>query len=98
MNKFIKSDLEAAEKYMKAAIMNALNDIDTGEEDKIVFGQNLSWNLFNKCLEEAKWKHNLRVDFDTDGYEYWTSPSGKYCCIQGSLNCGQNYEIIVYED
>lgn len=100
MNKYIKTDIENAEKYMKAAIMNALHDIDTGEEEEIDLGLNLSWNLFNDCLVEANWEHNDKIDWDPNGWQvdfwdWWISPSGKHCCIQGSLWCGQNYIIKV---
>lgn len=91
MNKYIKTDIENAEKYMKSAIMNALHDIDSGEEDEIDLGPNISWNLFSNCLNEAGWKE------DDDDFEFWThycSPSKKCCCIEGSLY-GQNYIIRV---
>lgn len=97
MNKYIKSDILNAEKYMKSAIMNSLHDIDSGEEDEIDLGPNLSWNLFSKCLIEAGWIEEENDDFETNGWQvdFWTyyhSPSGKYCCIEGSL-WGQNYII-----
>ena len=100
MNKYIKTDLEQAVSYMKTAIMNTLHDIDSGEEEEIDLGPNLSWNLFNNCLEEAGWEHDDTCDWDPNGWQvdfwdYWFSPSGKFCCIQGSLWGGQNYKISV---
>lgn len=100
MNKYIKTDLEQATSYMRIAILNALHDIDSGEEIEIDLGPNISWNLFNDCLNEEGWKEG---DFDTNGWEIdfwmnWTSPSGKYCLIQGSLWCGQNYKIRVEDE
>lgn len=97
MNKYIKTDIEGAVIQMKAAIMNALYDIDTGEEKEIDLGPNISWNLFYKCLQEAGWKENMD-DWDSNGWEvdFWytcESPSGKHVIIQGSLWCGQNYKI-----
>ena len=102
MNKYIKTDLENAEKYMKSAIMNALHDIDSGEEKRIDLGNNISWNLFLQCLDEANWNHDDDVNFDTNGWEIdfwdvWWSPSGKCCDISGSL-CGQSYQIHVNTD
>lgn len=90
MNKYIKTDIENAEKYMKSAIMNALHDIDSGEEDEIDLGPNISWNLFSNCLNEAGWKEDR--DFI---WTYYRSPSKKCCCIDG---CGQNYIIKVVSD
>lgn len=100
MNKYIKTDIENAEKYMKSAIMNALHDIDSGEEDEIDLGPNISWNLFSNCLNKAGWKRD--DDFETNGWEvdFWThyySPSNKYCCIKGSL-WGQHYIIRAIKD
>lgn len=103
MNKYIKTNLEQAISYMKIAIINALNDIDTGEEEEIDLGQNISWNLFYNCLQEAGWKQDELTDFETNGWEvdfwnYWISPSGKCCCIEGSLWCGQSYKIRINHD
>lgn len=103
MNKYIKTDLEQAVSYMKTAIMNTLHDIDSGEEEEIDLGPNLSWNLFNNCLEEAGWEHDDTCDWDPNGWQvdfwdYWFSPSGKFCCIQGSLWDGLNYKISVNHD
>lgn len=99
MNKYIKTDLEQAEILMKSAIMNALHDIDSGEEIKIDLGPNISWNLFYKCLQEADWQPDQSYDpISTNGWEvdfftYWISPSGLSVEIKGSLWCGQNYII-----
>lgn len=103
MNKYIKTDLEQAEKYMKFAIMNTLHDIDSGTEKEIDLGTNLSWNLFYNCLLEAGWEHDDRTNLDTNGFQVnfwdsWYSPSGKSCDICGSLWGGQNYIINVNDD
>lgn len=104
MNKYIKTDIESAVIQMKAALMNALYDIDSGEETEIDLGDNISWNLFDSCLIEAGWKVDETKDYiDTNGWEvdfwsYWYSPSGKYCCIKGSLWRGQSYNIKVWKN
>lgn len=55
MNKYIKSDIKDATTLMKAAIMNALNDIESGTESFIDLGSYISHRLFLECLKEAKW-------------------------------------------
>lgn len=100
MNKYIITDLEQAETYMRSAIMNALHDIDSGEEEEINLGRNISWNLFYNCLENAGWKVDDSYDemeyngWEVDFWSHWISPSGKYVTIEGSLYCGQSYTII----
>ena len=101
MNKFIKSDIANATGYMRAAIMESLYEIDSGQEEEIDLGSNISWNLFYECLKEAGWK-DLNT-WDTNGWEvdFWCtyeSPSGKQVDIQGSLWCGLNYIIRVKND
>lgn len=95
MNKYIKTDIKNAERYMKSALMNALHDIDSGEETEINLGQNISWNLFCNCLIESGWKldtintHGWSVDFCA----YWISPSGINVIIEGSFFRGKEYRI-----
>ena len=101
MNKFIKTDLEQAASYMKAAIMNALHDIDSGEERAIGLGDFIPWPLFVKCLKESGWLED-NDKYDTNGWQcdfwsFWESPSGKNVEISGSLWYG-NYEIRVNHD
>lgn len=98
MNKYIKLDIYNSENYMKVAIMNALHDIDSGEETKIDLGPNISYNLFYKCLVDSGWKeidemetNGWKVDFFTK----WISPSGINVYISGSLYQGLNYKIEV---
>ena len=97
MNKYIKTDIENAVVQMKAAIMNTLYDIDTGEEEEIDLGPNISWNLFYECLQEAGWKRDEMYDWNPNGCFWikWYSPSGKYCLVSGSFWCGVNYVIKV---
>ncbi len=101
MNKYIKTDIENAVIQMKAAIMNALNDIDSGEEREIDLGKNISGNLLYNCLKEARWKRDS--DFELNGWESdffinWISPSGKLVLIQGSLWCGVEYKLTVQDE
>lgn len=97
MNKFIKTDIENAVIQMKAAIMNALHDIDSGEETYIDLGENISANLLFHCLEEAKWEED-EDSYDTNGWgvdfwEYWYAPSGNRVLINGSLRYETHFVI-----
>jgi len=77
MNKYIKTDLRDSIKLMKIAIMNALNNIETGEETKINLGCYIPQSLFLECLQEAKWEVEIG---DLMCYETKT-PSGKKVLI-----------------
>lgn len=100
MNKFIKTDIENAVIQMKAAIMNALYDIDSGEETYIDLGENISANLLFHCLEEAKWKKDSEEIKVITGnfWSYWFSPSGKYVQVTGCLQNGLNFVIKIYDE
>lgn len=104
MNKYIKTDIEQAITLMKVAIMNALHDIESGEETTINLGPNISWNLFYECLLESDWKNNEDFDpMDTNGWEvdfwtHWVTPSKKKVLITGSLYCGLDYCIELDDD
>lgn len=79
MNKYIKTDLADAEKLMRAAIMNAIHDIESGGEKYINLGPNISNALFIECLEKAGWKDENH-DIVTDASDYEANlktPSGK---------------------
>ena len=97
MNKFIKTDIENAVIQMKAAIMNALHDIDSFEDTYIDLGENISANLLFRCLKEAEWKEDessfningLKVDFES----YWYAPSGNRVSISGSLRHNTHFVI-----
>ena len=79
MNKYIKTDLHDSVKLMKVAIMNALNDIETGEEVRINLGPYISQTLLSECLQEAKW--DIEIE-DPDEIHYLTkTPSGKEVSI-----------------
>lgn len=80
MNKYIKTDLSDSIKLMRVAIMNAFNDIESGEEIKINLGPYISEVLLLECLQEARW------DIEVDGSEYeiyyeTKTPSGKKVLI-----------------
>ena len=89
MNKFIKNDLRDATSLMKAAIMNTLHDIDSGEETYINLGPNLSNNILMDCLNEAKWDYKLD--------NKWESPSGKLVLIEEPIFVGNDFEFKVLE-
>lgn len=55
MNKYIKTDLEQAVSYMEIAILNAVYDIDSGEEEEIEMSPYLSLKLIHKCLNLEGW-------------------------------------------
>lgn len=93
MNKYIKTDIEQGLKYLKIGIMNALNDLETGEEKEIDFEAPIPLQLIIKCAEERDWKMD---DWDlTNGLkiDYWyrmSSPNikDKCLCVSGSLLSG----------
>ena len=100
MNKYIKTDIEQGLKYLKVGIMNALADIESGEEDEISLDGPIALSFIIKCAEERGWIEDPDMDWDwTNGWEvdFWCpviSPSGKSCIIDGSL-WGQTYSIRV---
>lgn len=79
MNKYIKTDLQDSIKLMRVAIMNALNDIENGEETRINLGPYISQPLLLECLQEAKWD----IEFDSNEYIYYEvkTPSNKEVLI-----------------
>ena len=94
MNKYIKTDIEQAFILLKAAIMNALSDLETGVEKEIRFEVSLPLQLIIKCAEERGWEDNHEDDC-TNGWEvdYWyrmVHPDIKDTClhINVSLLCG----------
>ena len=73
MNKYIKSDIEQGIQYLKVGIMNALSDIESGEEKEIQFETSISLQLIIKCAEERGWEEDMD-DWDwTNGWQvdYW---------------------------
>ena len=90
MNKYIKTDLQDSIKLMRIAIMNALNDIETGEETRINLGPYISQPLLIECLQEANWKIE-NEDFDAYYYETKT-PSNKKVIISSE----DGDDVIIY--
>lgn len=90
MNKYIKTDIEQAFIFLKAAIMNALSDLETGVEKEIRFEVSLPLQLIIKCAEERGWEDDHEDDW-TNGWsiDYWyrmTHPNRiDYLSIDGSL-------------
>lgn len=104
MNKYIKTDIEQGIQYLKIGIMNALSDLETGEEEIIRFNVPIPLQLIVKCAEDRGWIDDHEDDF-TNGwdYDYWyrmISPDEKRCLhIYGSLLCGNtSIHIINNED
>lgn len=89
MNKYINTDLRDSIKLMRIAIMNALNDIETGEETIINLGPYISQPLFIECLQEADWKIE-NEDYDSYYYEVKT-PTDKKVII--NLDAG---DVVIY--
>lgn len=99
MNKFIKTDLSNGTSFLKCAIFNALNDIDTGKEDYIDLGEFIPSSLLFNCLKEAKWislndRYVIEGDLDGNFWETFISPSKKEVSISSSL-FGQHTELSI---
>lgn len=97
MNKYIKSDLEDSINLMKAAIMNTLFDIDSGEETHIDLGKYISCALLYDCLIQACWREKVKSSWQDrlNFISYWITPSGREVSIEGSFWCNQNYIISI---
>lgn len=100
MNKYIKTDIEQGLQYLKAGIMNALADLESGEEKGIRFETSLPLRLIIKCAEERGWKEDMD-DWDwTNGWEvdysYYMKFSNKNIrlLISGSL-LEENTKLII---
>lgn len=104
MNKYIKTDIEQGIQYLKVGIMNALSDLENGEEKEIRFEFPIPLQLIMQCAEERGWEHDLLDDW-TNGWEvdYWypmiSSDKKKRLSINGSLLSGNtSIEIENEED
>ena len=104
MNKYIKTDLEQGLKYLKAGIMNAMADIESGEEDDITLGRHVPFSLVVECALERGWKADEYSDFDTNGWEcdcwyYMITPDNKTVMIESCLWEGCPTKLMVnYDD
>ena len=103
MNKYIKTDIEQGLKYLKAGIMNALADIENGEEDEITLGNNVPFSLVVKCAEERGWKKDEHNDFDINGWEcdcwyYMITPNEKVVMIESCLWKGCSTKLSINYD
>ena len=70
MNKYIKTDIEQGLILLKAAINNALYDIESGIEDEIILGDYVPFSLVVECAEQRGWKEDLYHEFETNGFQY----------------------------
>ena len=103
MNKYIKTDIEQGIQYLKTGIMNALADIESGEEKDIRFENPLPLYLIIRCAEERGWEEDMD-DWDwTDGWEvdFWYKMvfpnKNTRICISGSLLSGTSH-IGIWDD
>ena len=81
MNKYIRTDLQDATTNMKVAIMNALNDINKGEETYINLGKYISHFLFIECLEKAGWKPEKYLNETINVESCMYTPSNKIVIV-----------------
>lgn len=101
MNKFIKTDIEQGLQYLKTGVMNALADIESGEENEISLNGPIALSFIIKCAEERGWKEDPDMNWDdwTNGWEvdYWyrmIHPNREdYLSIDGSLLRGNIINI-----
>lgn len=80
MNKYIKTDIENGYKYLKSGIINALNDIISGEESKIELGYRVPLEFIEDCMMEL----DMTV---TDKSSNW---------IEGVFYTLDNQKIIIF--
>ena len=104
MNKYIKTDIEQGLQYLKTGIMNALSDIEQGEEEIIILGKFVPFSLVVECAEERGWKEDPDIDWDwTNGWEVdcWykmITPNNKKVGIESCLWKGQKTKIYINEN
>lgn len=103
MNKYIKTDIEQGLQYLKTGIMNALADIENGNEKEIVLGDHIPFSLVVECAEDRGWEGDTSYDFDINGWEcdcwyYIILPNKTKVCISSCLWKGQDTKISVYNE
>ena len=100
MNKYIKTDIEQGLKYLKVGVMNALADIESGEENEISLGP-IALPLIIECALERGWIEDPDMDWDwTNGWQidyfyYMIAPFSKKVGIYGSLLESDNVRLVV---
>lgn len=97
MNKFIKTDIEQGLQYLKAGVMNALADIESGEENEIVLNGPIALQFIIDCAKERGWTNGW--DW-TNGWEvdYWyhiITPNQKQVIISSALLEGRKVKLRV---
>ena len=104
MNKFIKTDIEQGLQYLRIGIMNALADIENGNEKEIELGEFVPFSLVVECAEERGWTESPYLNDDmTNGWEvdcwyYMRIPNTeKEVCISSCLWKGQCTKIYINE-
>ena len=101
MNKYIKTDIEQGLKYLKVGVMNALADIESGEENEICLKGPIALKFIIDCAEERGWKEDPDMDWDwTNGWQvdyfyYMITSFNKKVGIYGSLLESNNVRLIV---
>lgn len=103
MNKYIKTDIVQGLQLLKTGIMNALANIENGDEKEIVLGEYVPFSLVVKCAEERGWKEDEHNDFDINGWEcdcwyYMITPNEKVVMIESCLLKGLDTKISVYNE
>ena len=103
MNKYIKTDVEQGLKYLKVGVMNALAEIEKGE-DEIVLEGPIALQLIIDCAKERGWIEDPDMDWDwTNGWEidyfyYMITPDDKLVGIYSSLLENTHTKIEVNHD
>lgn len=103
MNKYIKTDIEQGLQYLRTGIMNALADIENGNEKEIELGEFVPFSLVVECAEKRGWKTDKHNDFDINGWEcdcwyYMITPNNKHIEIWSCLWKGQETRIMLSDE
>lgn len=104
MNKYIESDIEQGLKYLKVGVMNALADIEFGEENEIRLKGPVALKFIIDCAKERGWKEDPDMDWDwTNGWQvdyfyYMITPNKKRVAIYGSLLEGDKTELRIDDE
>lgn len=101
MNRFIETDITNGLLYIKAAIMNALYELDNGDETELSLNTYVPYLLIRDCLDSSGWisqgdyrAHGQTVDF----CEHWMSPTGKIIEVSGSFLAHDNLTFYIDND